>query len=259
MGIFRSLLNSFRTACAFLTILPIRGAKWEGEGLRFFNLMLPVVGALLGVLWVPVLALISRWDVGPGLKGAASALALLALTGGLHMDGLMDTCDALLSRRDRETRLKILSDTHAGSFAVMGCAAVLLLQAAALGELLTSPPPWRTLLAAATLPAWSRLGLAALAASLPFVHQGGLASILCVNRGPGLTAGLTVVALLLTGLDLWAGAAFLPPLWLLLFLLWRRCCLSAFGGITGDPLGAFAELSETLLLLALAGSLPAGR
>ena len=66
-------------------------------------------------------------------------LVVLAVTGGLHRDGLMDSCDAIFSRRDRETRLRILSDPHSGAFAVTGCVAVSLLQSAVFAELFARP------------------------------------------------------------------------------------------------------------------------
>ena len=63
-------------------------------------------------------------------------LVLLALlTGGLHLDGFMDTCDGLFSLRAPEERLAIFRDSRVGSFGVVGAATLLLLQWTALGAL----------------------------------------------------------------------------------------------------------------------------
>ena len=245
----RSFLKDFLAACSFLTILPL--PAWEWKEPRALCPMVPVVGALLGALWAGLLALLSLWGASPLLRGAVMALAVLALTGGLHMDGLMDTCDAVFSRRDRETRLKILSDTHAGSFAVMGCAAILLLQTALFAELVSAPFTVAAALRLALVPAGSRLGMALLLNTLPFARPGGLARLFGSSRSRGLTACLALVGAALGACSLRLGARALPAVWLAAFLLWRRCCLSLFGGVTGDLLGAFAELSETAMLFAL--------
>ena len=249
------IIRSFLTVCSFATILPVPGAEWTERGLRFFCPMLPAVGGLLGGLWALLLALLSRWSAGASLRGALMALAVLALTGGLHMDGFMDACDALFSRRDRRTRLRILSDPRAGAFAVMGCAGVLLLQSALFAELSAAPP----LALAASVPVWSRLGMGLLLNGLPFAREGGLARTLGAFRRPEHGWLMAAGGLLLAGLDFFAagrsGLA-LPAVWLAILVLWRRCCLSVFGGVAGDLLGAFVQLSETAMLLALACSMP---
>lgn len=249
--IIRSFLDSFLIACSFLTVLPLPGRDWTERNLRFFGVVLPLVGLVPAAAWSFSFVLLSRWDASPLLRGVLMALTALAVTGGIHRDGLMDTCDALFSRRDRETRLKILSDPHSGAFAVTGCVAVSLLQSAAFAELLERAAPAFLL---ASIPIWSRLGLGLLLNGLPFAKDDGLARTLGAARNPSHTIVLTLAApafaALLAG---WAGprALILPAVWLIALLLWRRCCLTVFGGITGDLLGAFAELSETAMLLAL--------
>ena len=72
----------------------------------------------------------ARWAPhGPG-----AALIPLAVTGGIHMDGFMDTVDARASWQPAEKRLEILKDSHTGAFAVMACAGYLLLSAALYSE-----------------------------------------------------------------------------------------------------------------------------
>ena len=76
-----------------------------------------------------------RFEIGPT---AATLIALsipILVTGGFHLDGFMDTCDALSSWRTREERLQILSDPHIGAFAVIRLALFGLIYGAALSEL----------------------------------------------------------------------------------------------------------------------------
>ncbi|RRD63524.1 adenosylcobinamide-GDP ribazoletransferase [Fretibacterium sp. OH1220_COT-178] len=248
------IIRSFLIACSFLTVLPVPGPDWTERNTRFFNLVLPLVGLVPGTAWLASFSILSLWEASPLLRGILMALIALAVTGGIHRDGLMDTCDALFSRRDRATRLRILSDTHTGAFAVMGCTAVTLLQSAIFAELLdraTPGVPWPLL---ALVPVWSRLGLGLLLNGLPFAKDDGLARTLGTAQSPHHNRILTLGALALFLLTAWGGGApalAVPAVWLTAFLLWRHCCMTVFGGITGDLLGAFAELSETAMLLTL--------
>lgn len=251
------MIRSFLIVCSFLTVLPVPRPDWTERNTRFISLALPAVGLAMGLIWLSAFALLSHWDIGPLLKGVLMELVVLALTGGLHRDGLMDACDAVFSRREREERLRILSDPHAGAFAVMGCTAVFLLQSAAFAELFARSAGVTPLALLASIPVWSRLGLGLLLNGLPFAKDGGMARALGTARSPCHTAVLVLGALAFAVLLASFGgvqALAVPSVWLAVLLLWRRCCMAVFGGIAGDLLGAFAELSETAMLLALAAA-----
>lgn len=249
------IIRSFLIACSFLTVLPVPRPDWTERNTRFFNLALPLVGFVLAAAWLAAFLLLSRWDLSPLPRGVLMGLVVLAVTGGLHRDGLMDSCDAIFSRRDRETRLRILSDPHSGAFAVTGCVAVSLLQSAVFAELFARPGGMTPLGLLAAIPVWSRLGLGLLLNVLPFARDDGLARTLGGARSPChtriLVLGAGAFAAALAGLE-GTRALVLPAVWLAVLLLWGRCCTKGFGGIAGDLLGAFAELSETAMLLALA-------
>jgi adenosylcobinamide-GDP ribazoletransferase len=193
-----------------------------------------------------------HWKVSPGLRGVMMALFYLAVTGGLHMDGLMDMCDAVFSRQDRETRLRILSDPHVGAFGVMGCVAVLLLKAGIFSDLFLRLWETDVSVVLALLPIYSRIGVGILL-YLPFARKEGLAKMLGahrVSRDSFLLVAVyvfsSVFLLLFLGVR-----GFAVPLAGGAFLLFHAlCCVKIFGGITGDLLGAFVELSETWMLLA---------
>ena len=74
----------------------------------------------------------------PIFFGAVAALLPIILSGGFHMDGFLDATDAIFSRRDRDRKLEIMKDPHCGPFAVLSCAALLLLELGAWGQ--WSPP-----------------------------------------------------------------------------------------------------------------------
>ncbi len=85
-------------------------------------------GAVLGLLLLAWSALADLLTLTPQLRAAGAVLLPLAYTGGIHMDGFCDTCDALASHQDRARKLEILKDSRVGAFAVLGCVSYLLLQ-----------------------------------------------------------------------------------------------------------------------------------
>jgi len=210
----------------------------------------PLVGLFLGaVLWTvaQVLGLaLPRGVIDLGL------LALLAvLTGAIHWDGLMDTADALGAPPER--RLEVLKDVHVGSFGMLA----LVFVAGGQWAGLTALSGWRHGAAVLLFPMWGRW-------LMPFVTY-GMADI---REGRGLAADFA--AQLEVRHVLWGGAlAFVCSVLLLglfravvvlmglmgLGWLLRRLFQRAFGGISGDLLGATCCLGEAgaLWLLAALG------
>ncbi|HEV3401876.1 MAG TPA: adenosylcobinamide-GDP ribazoletransferase, partial [Acidimicrobiales bacterium] len=152
-----------RRALAFLT--PLGGPVAPSPAaLPWF----PVVGAVLG------LAVGGTWwavsEVWPPAVAAAVVVAVdLALTGMLHLDGLVDSADGLLPPLDRERRLEVMADPRAGAFGVGAATAVLLLRWAALSGLRPRP------LLLAGLWCASRSVMATVARSVPYARPSGLA------------------------------------------------------------------------------------
>ena len=125
----------------FLTILPVGSAKRaDGRGLSSARAWFPAVGLLLGTALAAIDLLLRRlYAAGPSngadvpvaapfLTGAVLVVALVAMTRALHLDGFMDTCDALLGGSSPEGRRRILKDPRVGSFAVAGVVCLLLLK-----------------------------------------------------------------------------------------------------------------------------------
>ena len=234
----RGLLQAF----GFLTILPVGGGRQASMGAAraWFPLAgLALGGALAGLDWVMDTA------VPPLAVSAILLAALLVLTRGLHVDGFMDACDGLFGGHTREDRLRIMRDSHVGSFAVAGGAALLLLK----WSLLVSVPlevRWELLL---LFPCLSRLGMLATMAAFPYARAEGMGAAFLDGRGRwqvavGLaTAGVAAWLLLGGGgLALVGGAVVVA-----LALGWWMSRM--LGGMTGDTYGAVNEAGEAAALL----------
>lgn len=204
--------------------------------------MLPIVGVIFALLWLMFFHVLGTFaGLSPLLRGFVMMILTLALTGGLHLDGLMDTSDAIFSHRNRETRLKILSDTHAGSFAVMACVIILMSKTLLFSELFTHNINDYSL---CFIPIYSRLGMSILLNNLPFAKSSGLAVILGSSRNRYDNIALAVMFLTLSILNM----NIIPVILILCLIIHVLICMKIFGGITGDLLGAFVEASEVIML-----------
>ena len=118
MHVIRSLCIAFST----YSRIPVPQVAWTDENRKYSMCFFPLIGAVIGLLLWGWLALCDVLGFGALLRGAVGALLPILVTGGIHMDGFMDTSDALASWQSPEKRLEILKDSHVGAFAVLGCA-----------------------------------------------------------------------------------------------------------------------------------------
>jgi adenosylcobinamide-GDP ribazoletransferase len=173
---------------------------------------------------------------------------LVALSGGIHLDGLADTVDGLWGGRDREQALKIMRDSHIGAFGVIALVLVLMAKYLVLTHLphgLKGP----VLLA---MPAVGRWAMVVVSYFSEYARSGpGLARpfIEHLSWRELAWSSLTSVLILFLMLGVF-GFIFLAILGLVSFV-----CLWYFrkklGGVTGDCLGAVGELVEVTFLLSV--------
>jgi adenosylcobinamide-GDP ribazoletransferase len=250
-------LRRLTLAVTFLTSLPLRvegdvspADLWGSMG------WYPLVGLAMGAAAWGVFAAAS-WLL-PGTVAAALVVLLLeAFTRGLHLDGLMDTCDGYFSGAPRERALEIMKDSHAGAMGVAGAVLVVVLKVAARGALTragAAAPLLAGWAAARALPAadvyWFPYARAA-GTGEPFTRQR--------TRGPLLLAGgllaVAVVAAIVVTLLGGGPAGALAPLAvvaaaLAVPLLLQLVVARRLGGLTGDVYGMGIELAEVAALVA---------
>ncbi len=243
-------MKRFLAALRFLTVFPIPGPWGHAqEDLAGSVPCFPLVGLLLGA-GAGALALGLSRVLSPPPACVLVVIALLAASGGLHMDGLSDTADGFFSARRRERMLEIMRDSHIGAMGVMAIVCVLLLKVAALASI-----PQRTMWRAVFLmPVAGRCALVVSMAVLPYARtEGGLAAVFYTKR-PRLTA-LWAAGVLAGAGGLILGVAGLVAAVasLAIVLLFAVYTVRKIGGATGDTLGAACEIAEIVPALTLCG------
>lgn len=241
-------------ACAiqFLTRIPVATkTSFTGEDYANSLFWYPLVGILIGVL-----LLLSSFLVVNNISevlGAALILALwVAVTGGLHLDGVADCADAWIGGSgDRGRTFRILKDPRSGPIAVVVLVLILLLKLTALTALFTAKY-WPVI---GLIPVLARAALPLIFWRFRYVSVGGLGSALAAD----LSVRRVIVCLLLVSIAATAVLinqlvilALFAVLALLIVLWWQRTCYQKLGGFNGDCAGALVELLELGLLLGLA-------
>ncbi len=232
-------------ALGFLTALPMPRAG-EGSPVALARSVgyFPLVGALLGGALVGLDRLLAPL-LPLGVRSALLVGAAVVLTRGLHLDGLMDSCDGLFGGFTPERRLAIMRDPRAGTFGVVAVSLLLILKVAALGAL---APELRTagLVLAPCLGRWAIVQATWL---FPYGRKEGL--------GRGFKDEMRWIHALLAGASAalvagWLGAGFGLGVFagVSLGVLVLGSVVSArLGGLTGDTYGALCELTEVTVWL----------
>jgi adenosylcobinamide-GDP ribazoletransferase len=233
-------------ALRFLTIIPIPGMPPMAEqSIARAIPLFPLAGAVIGALLVGLgLACGVLWDA--WVRSVLIVVGWGIVTSGLHLDGLSDTFDAVISWRTRERKLEIMKDSRIGAMGALALIAVLMLKVAWLHA---AGDGWlRAVWLAPALGRWADIyGIF----RFPPARAGGLGREFQsqARRGDFAIATATAVALaiILAGLS---GLLALALVWgssNLLARWWTR----DLGGLTGDTYGALCEIAEVVTLAAL--------
>lgn len=237
----KSLLFAFYQ----LTRFPLPAVTFDesacGRSVAFF----PLVGLFLGVA-LGGLSWASAWLFPLEAQAAILVAGMIVLTGGIHLDGFMDSADGLFSGRPRERKLEIMRDSRVGAFGVIGVVCLLLLKY----SLILGQPPETLLSLIIVVPALSRWGMSLAIMSFPYARPEGLGKLHASYTGwrelavaTAFAAGAAGAVLGLRGILLMALGGFAA--WLL-----GKAITRELGGLTGDTYGFINELLEVFLLLA---------
>ncbi len=250
------LFESFLIALSTYSTVPVPQFDWNDRNMKYAICFFPAVGLVCGAALWGWTALSKLLDVSGTLFSAVAVCIPILISGGIHMDGYMDTVDALASHQPRERKLEILKDPNCGAFAVIYAGVYLILSYGLFFEL------YRSDCVAAVCPA--------------FVVSRSLSALCAVNirnaRGSGMLAAFTQdterasanIALAAVLLLSSAAAVLISPASgssavlsaAVSVIIYCAAVVRQFGGVTGDTSGFFLQVCE---LLCLAGALLGGR
>ena len=211
--------------------------------MRYMMCFFPFVGIVIGALMVGWSFLSGKLGAGDSLRSVIYVLIPVLVTGGIHLDGLLDTADALSSWQTRERRLEILKDSHAGAFAIIVCCGYFL---AAFGIWTEAGAEDIGVLAVGFILSRALNGFGI--CTFPCAKNSGLAATFAQAADRKRCQIVLVIEILLCI----AGMLLIDPLRgttaavaaVVVCLCCRRMAIKTFGGITGDIQGFFLQICE---------------
>ncbi|MDR1688970.1 MAG: adenosylcobinamide-GDP ribazoletransferase [Clostridiales bacterium] len=233
------------------TRFPVPQIKWDDDAIKLSIAFLPIIGAVIGCFIWGWQYLCAAANFSPVFFAAVAAAVPVLITGGIHMDGFCDTCDALASWQSSERRLEIMKDPHIGAFALIRYVIYILIYFALLYELQI-----RGISAGiAFLYPLPRLFAAWSAMLLPNARKGGMLAAFTENADRRkVCAVLAVFTFIAVFCWVWFtlpyGIAALA-LTLPVAFWYRHTALKYFGGVTGDTTGFYLQICELTLLAGL--------
>lgn len=234
-------------AFSLLTILPVGSSDEPPEpgDTGVAAIWFPCVGLVVGLI-----SAVGWWILHtflPVLPATVLTLVLwVVLTGGLHLDGLADCCDGLLSAHKPERRLEIMADPHIGSFGMVGLVLFLITKFSALYSV-NPANVFFVVIFSSTFSRW----LVLIGGKQPLARSEGMAADLVAGLSTPsiLMAAFLPVALMVLGGWQAALAAAVSALAVVGIFAFAR---TRIGGVTGDVFGLTIEIAELMVLLTYA-------
>ncbi|PRX29859.1 cobalamin-5'-phosphate synthase [Orenia metallireducens] len=238
-------MNSFLIAVQFISRIPVKKElDYNDKALAKSMIYYPLIGILFGGILVLIDYLASIY-FGQLVTSSLLLMAMVLLTGGIHLDGLMDSCDGLLSGRKKDRILEIMRDSRVGAFGVIGLVTLFLLKFSLLVEL----PSNHKIAILLFFPTISRWAIVYAAFNYPYARKSGLGKVYAENLKFRDLLIVNIWTLLL-------GVVLFQFRGLIIFLLVRlmtiiiaKSITKKIDGLTGDNYGAINEIVEVFAIL----------
>lgn len=245
------LFGSMAIGISMYSKIPMPRVEWNKENMKYAICFFPLVGAVIGVVQTLLgTFLLKHTACGTLFFAGIMTIVPILISGGIHMDGLLDTFDALNSYADREKKLEILKDSRAGAFAVLGLGVYLVASLAVWSEIRAEMLP---VIGAGYVCSRALSGLSIL--FFKPARKDGLGRTFqdqAHKRNAGIVLALwlagALAAMLIASplMGLAAAAAAFGT-----FFYYKRMAMKQFGGMTGDLAGYFLQLCELFVAAAV--------
>lgn len=238
-------MTKFIVALQFLTRIQINpnlvvDDETFGKSMSYF----PLVGLIMGLTLAGAYYLLS-FIFTPLITAAFIIWLEVAISGGLHLDGFMDTMDGIYSGRSRERILEIMKDSRVGAHSVIAVVCLFLFKLVILTDFSSSSIFFILILT----PMLARLTQPIGVTFFPYVRETGLAKTFNTYLDKKDLFKASLISLLVCiGLKGILGVFLFILTWIIALLI-NRYIASKIGGLTGDVYGAVTELTTVILLI----------
>lgn len=243
----KNLFESMLIAFSMYSKIPMPKVEWNEKNMKYAMCFFPMIGIVIGVCVQIIGTLLIKSTFGSLFFSVIMTLLPIMITGGIHLDGFLDTMDALSSWGDKEKKLQILKDSNSGAFAIIGMGCYLLCNIALWSEVSVEMLP---LISCTYVLSRALSGYSVV--TFQTAKNSGLAKTF-QDAAQKNRVKITMYCWIVTSTDCMlvynlknaitmfvAGALF--------FQYYKYLCKKQFGGITGDLAGYFLQVFELLML-----------
>lgn len=250
----KTILKSISAAFSIYSKIPMPGFQWDSSDMRYHLIFFPWIGAVIGGLeWMWYL-LADSLQIGTTMFLLLGAAIPILITGGFHVDGFMDTMDAIHSYQNQEKKLEILKDPHIGAFSVICLLGYILLYLGFFSEI--GNIRFYGVYCCSFILSRALSGISVI--SFPTARKDGMLQAFASTAERRMVMFSLVIQMvlcmaLMLYISILAGAVVIGGMGLT-FLYYRVMSQKQFGGITGDLAGFFVTMAE-LAAVILAGTM----
>ena len=248
-----ALWNGFKIAFSMYSKIPMPASEWSKENMKYALGFLPLVGVVIGAI-----VCLAAWgfdllgiEDGQLFRVCILTVIPVLVSGGIHLDGFLDVSDALSSWQEKERRLEILKDSHAGAFAIICCAVYFILYAGAV-SLIES----RTFFVLAFMYVMIRSGSGMSIVTLKLAKNTGLAATFSDGASKRVIRVWMFVYMIVcvTAMRWMNGILGLlcTAVFCVVWIYFRHMVYDKFGGVNGDMAGWFLQVCELGVMIAAA-------
>ncbi|AYE35257.1 adenosylcobinamide-GDP ribazoletransferase [Clostridium septicum] len=247
----KKYFKGFLMAISMFTIIPLPYYQWDDEGAKHILKFYPFIGFVIGLIWYGIYKLTVLLGMSTMLSSAITMIIPFVITGMLHLDGYMDVCDALLSRRDKEEKIRILKDPNTGAFAVISLGILFIVDFAAIYTIVDNNI---NTLGFILIPIISRGLMGLLLICKNPMKESSLGAYFRKDTGKFdklILVGILIIVSIAFYLIFNIKALIIPILMIISGLLVVRSSANELGGMSGDSAGYGLVISELIGVLFL--------
>ena len=234
----KNLFESMLIAFSMYSKIPMPKVEWNDKNMKYAMCFFPVIGVVIGVCVQIIGTLLIKSTFGSLFFSVIMTLLPIMITGGIHLDGFLDTIDALSSWGDKEKKLQILKDSNSGAFAIIGMGCYLLCNIALWSEASVEMLP---LISCGYVLSRALSGYSVV--TFQTAKNSGLAKTF-QDAAQKNRVKMTMYCWIMIS----TGCMLVYNFKNAISQYYKRLCKKQFGGITGDLAGYFLQVFELLML-----------
>lgn len=244
----KQIASSFVHAFSMYSKIPMPRASWKKEDMKYAMCFFPLIGAVIGAIMYGAFFLFDWIECGEIMKAGILSVIPIIITGGIHLDGWLDTMDARNSYKEKEAKLEILKDPHIGAFAVIKCMVYAIVLVGFMSEISE-----RSIVIISIgfilSRAFSGLGVVYFKGA----KKDGLLATFSSSAEKKVVRFVLILYVIACGIVM----PFINPIMgiacfimsVIVFIYYKYMSYKEFGGITGDLAGYFLQLCELMILI----------